>query len=72
MTTPDSAAQDTDITAADLDADIETSPTGPTASADPGSYTDDGLGMGDGPDIHTPTAPTTPGRHARASTVSDQ
>lgn len=41
----------TDVSAADLDADIEVSPDAKPATSDPDEFTDDGLGMGDGPDI---------------------
>ncbi len=44
----------TDITAADLEADIEAPTNDPPATSDPDSFVDDGLGMGDGPDIQAP------------------
>lgn len=52
---PDPPVQPTDVTAADLDADIEVPPDELPATSDPDSFVDDGLGMGDGPDIHAPT-----------------
>ncbi|MDP9497596.1 MAG: hypothetical protein M3P46_08035 [Actinomycetota bacterium] len=44
----------TDVTAADLDADIEVPTDAPPATSDPDAFTDDGLGTGDGPDVHAP------------------
>lgn len=41
----------TDVSAADLDADIEVSPGARPATSDPDEFTDDGLGLGDGPAI---------------------
>lgn len=52
---PDLPVQHTDVTAADLDADIEVPPDAPPASSDPNVNVDDGLEMGDEPNIHTPT-----------------
>lgn len=43
---------DTDITAADLDADIEVAPGDVPATSDPDAFVDDGLGTGDGPDVN--------------------
>ena len=51
---PDNAP-DIDISAADLDADIETSPSDVPASSDPDAFIDDGLGTGDGPDLQAPS-----------------
>ena len=42
----------TDVGAADLDADIEAPAVGKPATSDPDEFIDDGLGMGDGPDVH--------------------
>ena len=56
-------AQGTDVTAADLDADIEVSPDAPPASSDPDAFTDDGLGMGDGPDLNWQTPGPPPPSH---------
>ena len=47
-------AAGTDITAADLDADIEVPAAAPPATSDPDAFIDDGLGMGDGPDVQAP------------------
>ncbi len=44
----------TDVTAADLEADIEVPTDAPPATSDPDAFTDDGLGMGDGPDVQAP------------------
>lgn len=44
----------TDICAADLQADSEVPPDAPVASSDPDAFIDDGLGMGDGPDLQAP------------------
>lgn len=44
----------TDITAADLDADIEVPADARPATSDPDAFTDDGLGLGDGPDVQAP------------------
>lgn len=41
----------TDISAADLDADIEVPADAPPATSDPDAFVDDGLGTGDGPDV---------------------
>ena len=49
---PQDTGPGTDITAADLDADVEVPPDATPATSDPGAFTDDGLGMGDGPDVH--------------------
>ncbi len=43
-----------DITAADLEADIEVPTNARPATTDPDSFVDDGLGMGDGPDVQAP------------------
>jgi hypothetical protein len=51
---PDPRVQHTDVTAADLDADIEVPPGAVPATSDPDAFTDDGLGLGDGPDVLTP------------------
>ena len=51
MTQTDPPAKDTDIGPADLDADIEVPPDAVPATSDPDSFVDDGLGLGDGPDI---------------------
>ena len=48
---PDPTGQNTDIGPADLDADIEVPPDAVPATSDPDSFVDDGLGLGDGPDI---------------------
>ena len=48
---PGPTAQNTDIGPADLDADIEVPPDAVPATSDPDSFVDDGLGLGDGPDI---------------------
>ena len=48
------SARSTDITAADLDADIEVPADDVPATSDPDAMVDDGLGMGDGPDLHSP------------------
>lgn len=45
----------TDVTAADLEADIEVPVDAVPASSDPEAFTDDGLGTGDGPDVQAPT-----------------
>lgn len=51
---PQQIGPGTDVSAADLDADIE-SPTGEVpATSDPDAFIDDGLGMGDGPDVQAP------------------
>ena len=52
---PDPTTQNTDIGPADLDADIEIPPDAVPATSDPDSYVDDGLGLGDGPDIQAAT-----------------
>lgn len=44
----------TDISADDLQADIEVPADATVASSDPDAFTDDGLGMGDGPDLQAP------------------
>ena len=51
---PDPTVPSTDIGPADLDADIEVSPDAVPATSDPDSFVDDGLGLGDGPDIQAP------------------
>lgn len=51
---PQQTGPGTDVTAADLDADIEV-PSDVPATSDPDAFTDDGLGFGDGPDIEAPT-----------------
>jgi hypothetical protein len=43
------------VTAADLDADIEVPLDAPPATSDPNFNVDDGLEMGDEPNIHAPT-----------------
>ena len=50
----DQPATGHDVTAADLDADIEVPNDPPVASSDPDAFTDDGLGTGDGPDLQAP------------------
>ncbi len=50
---PQQPGTDTDINAADLDADVEVAPGDAPATSDPDAFTDDGLGMGDGPDVHS-------------------
>ncbi len=52
---PDSPVQHTDVTAADLDADIEVPPSAAPATRDPNVNVDDGLEMGDEPNIRAPT-----------------
>lgn len=44
----------TDISAADLEGDIEEPTDAPPATSDPDAFIDDGLGMGDGPDVQAP------------------
>ena len=51
----DQPGSGTDVTAADLDADIEVPADAPPATSDPDSFVDDGLGTGDGPDVQAPS-----------------
>lgn len=51
---PQQTESSTDISAADLDADMEVPPADLPATSDPDAFTDDGLGMGDGPDVQAP------------------
>ncbi len=41
----------TDIDAADLDVDVDRPAAEGPATSDPDAFVDDGLGMGDGPDV---------------------
>ena len=52
---PGPTVPNTDIGPADLDADIEVPPDAVPATSDPDSFVDDGLGLGDGPDIQAPS-----------------
>ena len=44
-------APGTDVSAADLEADLEGAPGARPATSDPDEFTDDGLGLGDGPAV---------------------
>lgn len=52
---PQQTGPGTDVSAADLDADIELPAGDGLATSDPDAFVDDGLGTGDGPDVGAPT-----------------
>lgn len=52
---PQQTGPSTDISAADLDVDPAKAPEDVPATSDPDAFTDDGLGLGDGPDVQAPS-----------------
>ncbi len=52
---PQQTGPGTSVSADDLEADIEVPAGEVPATSDPEAFTEDGLGLGDGPDVHSPS-----------------